>query len=191
MKLDYEKMNGLIPTIIQDEEGTVISLVYSNKESISKTLETRKVCRYSRQRKQVCMKGETSGNFQEFISVKKDCDNDALLYIVKQTGNGGCHTGNYSCFGEERKFSLNALYNKIAERGKSNDENSYTAKLFADENLLKRKLVEEAAEVITAKDKKELVWECADLCYFLFTIMAKNGITIKDLEKENGRRNNK
>jgi len=188
MKLDFEKMNNLIPTIIQDENGTVISLVYSNKESIAKTQKSRKVWKYSRQRQKTTMKGATSGNTQQILSIRKDCDNDALLYKVNQNGSGGCHTGKYTCFGEEKGFSLNELYNTIQSRIKNNTKNSYTAKLVNDELLLKRKLVEEAAEVITAKDKQNLIWECSDLIYFLFVIMAKEGISIQDIEKENEKR---
>jgi phosphoribosyl-AMP cyclohydrolase / phosphoribosyl-ATP pyrophosphohydrolase len=189
--LDFKKMNGLIPTIIQEKNGKVISLVYSNKESITKTIETKKVWKYSRQRKAVTMKGATSGNVQKLINIKTDCDNDALLYIINQTGTGGCHTGNYTCFGETKEFSLNDLYEKIEKRIKENSKDSNTSKIVKDELLLKRKLVEEAAEVITAKDKENLLWECSDLIYFLFVIMAKEGISIKDIEKENERRDKK
>jgi len=191
MKLDYDKMNGLIPTIIQEESGKVISLVYSNKESIAKTIKTKKAWKYSRQRKAVTMKGATSGNVQELISIRKDCDNDALLYTVKQIGTCGCHTGNYTCFGEEKEFSLQDLYEKISSRIKDPKEGSYTQKLVNDPLLLKRKLIEEAAEVITAKDKQNLIWECSDLIYFLFVIMSKERISIKDIEKENERRDKK
>jgi len=184
MKLDYDKMNGLIPTIIQEESGKVISLVYSNKESIAKTIKTKKAWKYSRQRKAVTMKGATS-------DIKTDCDNDALLYTVKQRGSCGCHTGSYTCFGEEKEFSLQELYNKISSRIKNPKEGSYTQKLVNDEMLLKRKLVEEAAEVITSKDKQNLIWECSDLIYFLFVIMSKEGISIEDIEKENERRDKK
>lgn len=189
MKLDYQKQNGLIPTIIQDTSERVISLVYSNKESIAKTLDTRKVWLFSRSRNGVFQKGATSGNVQELISIKKDCDNDTLLYIINQVGSGGCHQGTYSCFGIEKNFSLQDLYEKISQRIKNKDENSYTKKLVNDPLLLKRKLVEEAAEVITAKDQENLVWECSDLIYFLFVTMASNGISIEDIEKENEKRN--
>jgi len=189
MKLDYQKQNGLIPTIIQDTSERVISLVYSNKESIAKTLDTRKVWLFSRSRNGVFQKGATSGNVQELISIKKDCDNDTLLYIINQVGSGGCHQGTYSCFGGKKDFSLQDLYEKISQRIKNKDENSYTKKLVNDPLLLKRKLVEEAAEVITAKDQENLVWECSDLIYFLFVTMASNGISIEDIEKENEKRN--
>lgn len=188
MKLDYDKMNGLIPTILQEKNGTIISLIYSNKESLKKTINTRKVWKFSRKKNAVIMKGATSGNIQEFISLKKDCDSDALLMKIKQTGDCGCHTGNYTCFGEKKKFSLSDLYTEIIQKQKSNDKNSYTKKLINNELLLKRKLIEEAGEVITAKNKENLVWECSDLIYFLFVIMAKNKITIEDIEKENFRR---
>ena len=195
-EIDFEKMNELVPTIIQEKNGTVLSLVYSSKESLKKTIETRKVWIYSRSRKGVFQKGASSGNVQELIEVKTDCDKDSLLFIVNQKGNlsdgtgVACETGKYSCFGTEKKFDLNALYEKIALRAKSALEESYTKKLFKDELLLKRKLIEEAAEVITAKNKENLIWECSDLIYFLFVIMTKEGVNISDIEKENERRNN-
>ncbi|MDD3083726.1 MAG: phosphoribosyl-ATP diphosphatase [Candidatus ainarchaeum sp.] len=187
--IDFTKMNELIPTIIQ-ENNKIISLVYSNKESLEKTIKTKKVWLYSRSKKGVFMKGATSGNEQEIIEIKKDCDNDSLLFKIKQKENG-CHKGKYSCFGEKKEFSLQELYEKISDRIKNPKEGAYTSKLVKDEMLLKRKLVEEAAEVITTKNKEELIWECSDLIYFLFVIMVKEGITIKDIEKENDRRNKK
>ncbi|MFA6065354.1 MAG: phosphoribosyl-ATP diphosphatase [archaeon] len=194
--LDFEKQNNLIPTIIQEKNGTVLSLVYSSKESLAKTLETGKVWTCSRSRKGVFQKGATSGNVQELVEVKTDCDKDALVFMVKQKGNlpdgsgVACETGQYSCFGTEKKFDLQALYDKVLDRKKNSPEGSYTKKLFDDELLLKRKLIEESAEVITAKNKEELVWECADLLYFLFVIMANNGVSISEVEKENQRRDN-
>ena len=194
-EIEFEKMNNLVPTIIQEKNGIVLSLVYSNKESLEKSIKTGKVWSYSRSRSGVFQKGATSGNIQEIIEVKKDCDNDTLLFIVNQKGNlsdgtgVACETGQYSCFGTEKNFNLNALYDKVKSRVKNAPSESYTKKLLLDEGLLKRKLIEEAAEVITAKDKENLIWECSDLIYFLFVIMAKEGVTILDVEKENERRN--
>jgi len=188
-EIDFKKMEGLVPTIIQEENGTVLSLVYSNRESLEKSLETGKVWKYSRQRKKICMKGATSGNIQELKKIQMDCDSDALLCTVRQRGNAACHTGKYSCFGVKKRFNLGALYNKIEERKNNAPLESYTKKLFEDEMLLKRKLIEEAAEVITAKNKEELIWECADLIYFLFVVMVNSGVTIEEIEKENERRN--
>ncbi|MFA6269425.1 MAG: phosphoribosyl-ATP diphosphatase [archaeon] len=195
-EVDFEKMLGLVPTIIQEKNGVVLSLVYSSKESLAKSIDTKKVWTCSRSRKGVFMKGATSGNVQDLLCVKKDCDSDALLFVVNQKGNlpdgagVACETGKYSCFGNEKEFNLQALYEKIVSRKEGASESSYTKKLFNDSALLKRKLIEEAAEVITAKDKEELIWECSDLLYFLFVIMAKEGVTIKEIEKENERRDN-
>ena len=192
-EIDFEKNQGLVPTIIQEQNGTVLSLVYSTKYSLEKTIQTNIVWTYSRSRQGVFQKGATSGNIQKVQTILTDCDKDSLLFVVKQKRNA-CHKGNYSCFGIKKKFDFEELYQKILESGNSkkelNQSESYTSKLFNDEALLKRKLVEEAAEVITAKNKEELVWECADLLYFLFVIMAKEKITLEEIEKENQRRNN-
>lgn len=195
-KVDFEKQSNLVPTIIQEQNGVVLSLVYSSKESLEKSILSGTVFTCSRSRKGVFQKGATSGNIQELIEVKKDCDSDALLFLVKQKGtlpygNGvACETGSYSCFGVEKQFDLQALYEKILERKINAPQGSYTKKLFEDEALLKRKLIEEAAEVITSKNKSELIWECSDLIYFLFVIMANAGVTIEEIEKENERRDN-
>jgi phosphoribosyl-ATP pyrophosphohydrolase/phosphoribosyl-AMP cyclohydrolase len=186
-KINFNKSGGLVPTIIQDYNNQVISLVYSNKESLTNTIETKKVWRYSREQQKVIQVGSTSGNYQELISIKSDCDNDTLIFRVK-LAKVGCHTGTYTCFGDTKQFSLQDLYAKICSRINDSDSNSYTRKLLDDNLLLKRKLIEESAEVITAKNREELVWECSDLIYFLFVIMAKEGITIEDIENENLRR---
>lgn len=188
--LDFDKCNSLIPTIAQDQDGNVLTLAYSSKESLKKAIETEKAWYFSRSRNKLWMKGETSGNTQEIISIKTDCDNDSLIFTVKLNGPA-CHLGTYSCFkGINKNFNLEALYIKINERIKSQDEKSYTKSLVNDPEVLKRKLIEEAAEVITAKDKSQLIWEAADLIYFLFVILANKGITIEDIEKENKRRDN-
>jgi len=188
--LNFKKMNGLIPTIVKDKQGNILMLAYSSKESLKMAIEQKQGIYFSRSRNKLWIKGETSGNTQEIIEIKTDCDRDSLLFIVGQKGNA-CHLNRYSCFEEEKKFNLEALYKKIKERINSRDEKSYTFKLVKEPELLKRKLIEEAAEVITAKNKDELVWECADLLYFLLVIMAKEGISIEDIEKENLRRDGK
>ena len=187
-KIDFGKMNNMVPTVVQDEHGRVISLVYTSKESLAKTLETGLVWKQSRARGKACMKGATSGNTQELLAVRTDCDNDALLFTIRQKGSGGCHTGSYSCFGTEKGFTLKELFDKIESRKAGAQEGSYTAKLFADEKLLKRKLLEEAAELSLAETKEEVIWEATDLIYFAFAYMAKKKVTIEDIEKENKRR---
>ncbi len=189
-ELDFEKGKGLIPTVVKDIQGNVLMLAYSNKESLDRTIKTKKCWYFSRSRNELWFKGKTSGNTQEFIEIKTDCDNDSLLFIVKQKGNA-CHVNRYSCFEEEKIFDLEELYNKILSKIESEDNNSYTKKLIADKELLKRKLIEESAEVITAKNKEELIWECSDLIYFLLVYMAEAKITLEDIYKENERRDKK
>ncbi|OGH98101.1 MAG: hypothetical protein A2287_01875 [Candidatus Melainabacteria bacterium RIFOXYA12_FULL_32_12] len=178
--LDFKKGNGLIPTIAQDiNSKQVLMLAYSNKESIKKSMETGLATYFSRSRNALWTKGDTSGNTQKLITAKYDCDKDALLYTVDQKGVA-CHTGRYSCF-EDKEFNLKSLYNVLMERLKNLPEGSYTAKLFEDEMLLKRKINEEAFEVIHSRTKDELTWEVADLLYFVLTLMVKNDVTIDDL----------
>lgn len=178
--LDLKKGKGLIPTVVQDiHSKQVLMLAFSNRESIKKSLEKGKATYYSRSRESLWTKGETSGNTQKLINVKYDCDKDALLYKVEQTG-AACHTGQYSCF-EDREFDFSTLYSILHDRLKSMPEGSFTAKLFEDEMLLKRKINEEAFEVIQAKTKYELTWEIADLLYFILTLMVKNDVTLEDV----------
>jgi len=191
IKVDFDKIGGLVPTIVQEENGTVLSLVYSSKESLQKCIETNNVWRFSRAQKKVLKKGVTSGNVQEIVELKKDCDGDALLFVVKQKGNAACHTGEYSCFGKIDYFGVEKLYQQVLSSLNDTSRESYTKKLSLNEALLKRKLIEESAEVITAKNKDELIWECADLMYFLFVIMAKNGVTLQDIDGECTRRDEK
>lgn len=187
--LDFEKSKGLIPTIIQDEEGKVLMLAFSSKESLQKTFNSGRATYYSRSRKKLWTKGETSNNFQEVISVRYDCDRDALLFTVKQQ-NVACHLSKYSCFGD-KEFSLEELYSVIEERianPTNNFYNSYTSKIAANEELIKEKIKEESDEVINYKDRDNLIWEIADLTYFVMVLMAKNKVSLTDVKNELWRR---
>ncbi|MFW6283536.1 MAG: bifunctional phosphoribosyl-AMP cyclohydrolase/phosphoribosyl-ATP diphosphatase HisIE, partial [Minisyncoccales bacterium] len=181
--LDFEKSNGLIPTIVKDKKGKILMLAYSNRKSLLKTLESKNVWYFSRSRKKLWMKGETSGNYQELVNIKTDCDKDSLILTVKQTGKA-CHLGKYSCFGEGEDFGLKELYNIILRKINSEEEKSYTRKLAKNPELLKRKIIEEAGETITAQDKKSLIWECSDLFYFILVLMANKGVEINEVERE-------
>jgi phosphoribosyl-ATP pyrophosphohydrolase len=177
--LDFEKNNGIIPTIVQDTSGQVLMLAYSSKESVLKALKERSGIYYSRSKKRLWKKGETSGNYQELIRINIDCDKDALLFTVKQK-NIACHTGRYSCF-EEKEFSFERLFEIIeSKKGKK----TFTGSLFKDDALLKKKILEEASEVANFRDKDNLKWEVADLLYFIFILMEKNKLELKNIENE-------
>lgn len=178
--LDFQKQNGLIPTIVQDfETKQVLMLAYSNRESVVKSLKTGQATYFSRSRQELWTKGLTSGNTQELVTARFDCDQDTLLYKVKQNGNA-CHLERFSCF-EDRDFSIIELYNLLLDRLEKLPEGSFTTKLFKDEFFLKRKIMEEAFETVNFEQGDGLGWEVSDLVYFLLTYMAKNGITPRDI----------
>lgn len=178
--LDFQKQGGLIPTIVQDAESKqVLMLAYSNRESVEKSLKTGQATYFSRSRQELWTKGLTSGNTQELITARFDCDQDTLLYKVQQNGNA-CHLERFSCF-EDKDFSILELYNLLLDRLEKLPEGSFTTKLFKDEFLLKRKIMEEAFETVNHEQGDGLGWEVSDLVYFVLTYMAKNGITPQDV----------
>lgn len=185
--------NGLIPCIVQDyETKKVLTLAYMNAESIAITLEKKLTCFYSRSRKKLWLKGETSGNYQHLVSLTADCDGDALLAVVKKDGPA-CHKGTDSCFetpvyGEKNDFSLTELYKLLVERNEKRPQNSYTTYLFekGEEKILK-KVGEECTEVVIAamkKDNRETIFEISDLAYHLLVLMTARGITPDEILKE-------
>ncbi|MCK5040439.1 MAG: bifunctional phosphoribosyl-AMP cyclohydrolase/phosphoribosyl-ATP diphosphatase HisIE [Candidatus Aenigmarchaeota archaeon] len=187
--LDFNKTNGLIPTIVQDEANQVLMLAYSSRESLKQALKKQKGIYYSRSRKQLWRKGETSGNTQQLLNVKYDCDKDTLLFRVRQSGVA-CHKGSYSCFGaENREFNLKELYGCIKDRVNKPRKGSYTSLVSRDEKSIKEKIKEESGEVLNYTDKDNLIWEIADLTYFILVLMAKKNIAIEDVINElEGRR---
>lgn len=186
--MDFENNKGLVPTIVQDEGGQVLMLAFSSPASLAQALSSRQGVYYSRSRKSIWRKGETSGNTQELLNARFDCDRDSLLFTVRQK-NFACHTGAYSCF-SEKKFGLQELYDVIAERIRNPRAGSYTSRLALGSALLRAKLLEECNEVLEAdeKDKANLVWELADLLYFTSVLMASNNISFRQVEKELWRR---
>nr|WP_291583218.1 bifunctional phosphoribosyl-AMP cyclohydrolase/phosphoribosyl-ATP diphosphatase HisIE [Clostridium sp. UBA6640] len=186
---------GLVPAIVQDvNTNKVLMLAYMNKESIKKTLEERIAYYYSRSRKKLWKKGETSGNIQKIKGFYYDCDKDTILILVEQVGVA-CHTGNYSCFfnevikeENESEDMLQLLYSTIQDRKNNPKEDSYTNYLFEKglDKILK-KVGEEASEVIIGaknKDKNELTYEISDLVYHLLVLMINEEVTIKDVKNE-------
>ncbi len=197
--MEWEKMNGLIPQIIQDEDGKILTLGYTNEETLTKTFETGLVHYFSRSKGRVRMKGETSGNYQKLKRVSTDCDNDALLLTVEQVGNA-CHTGNYSCFesgveimqNEIPDYSLavlKELEETIEMRKKDGSEGSYTSYLFKEgKEKIYKKFGEEAVEILVAESKKQTVYETADMIYHLLVLLNYNDIRLEEVMAELGRR---
>ncbi len=182
--------NGLIPAIVQDRwSKEVLTLAYMNRESLELSIREGRTCFYSRSRKCLWRKGESSGNVQRIASIRADCDGDALVVEVDREGPA-CHTGADSCFFNtiqevEPPFSLDALYLLIQGRKASPQPGSYTSYLFekGPDKILK-KIGEECAEVLIAGkggDRAETVFEISDLTYHLLVLMVEMGITPKDV----------
>ena len=190
-------IEGLIPAIVQDfYTGRVLMLAYVNQESYDYMLKNRETCFWSRSRGKLWHKGETSGNVQKIKHIAFDCDNDTLLLQVEQTGSGACHTGSYSCFGEENgEFDvLNGVFAQIVDRSANPREKSYTNYLLdAGVDKICKKIGEEAAETIIAAkngDKPALFGEISDLAYHLLVMMFINGVTPRDITTELAKRHN-
>ena len=175
----------LLPTIVQDQAGQVLMLGYSNRDSLKEAYSGGLMCFYSRSRKELWRKGDTSGNVQKLIRMRADCDRDAILVTVDQK-NAACHTNWYSCFGEE-KFGLQSLQRTIASRFENSPPGSYTAKL-ASGDLLYQKIMEEAQEVIEAREREHIIWEAADLMFFLSALLTRNDIAVEEVLSELRRR---
>ena len=186
---------GLIPAIVVDAiTKKVLTLAYMNEESLKISMEKGLTCFYSRSRNELWLKGETSGNYQHIVSITADCDNDALVVMVEKDGPA-CHTGTDSCFTKElwesdelKEFSYEGLLELIKGRKTEKKEVSYTTYLFEKglDKILK-KIGEECTEVIIAAkadDKKETIYEIADLCYHVMVLMIEAGISLEDIHKE-------
>lgn len=187
---------GLIPAVVQDAvNGRVLTVAYMNRESIEISMKEGRTCFFSRSRQEMWRKGETSGNFQHIVSMTADCDKDALLVKVEKDGPA-CHLGNESCFhdnmlwesDELSEFTLEGLYQLLEGRMKDKPEGSYTTYLFEKgiDKILK-KVGEECTEVIIAgkaDDKKETVYEIADLAYHIMVMMVQMGISVEDVHRE-------
>ena len=192
--LKYDE-NGLIPAVVVDAHSKkVLTVAYMNKESLKISMEKGLTCFYSRSRKELWLKGETSGNYQHIVSITADCDMDALTVVVEKDGPA-CHTGTDSCFtnlvyqAEDRhEFCIEGLYDLLVGRKQDKPQGSYTTYLFEKgiDKILK-KVGEECTEVIIAgkaDDKKETVYEIADLAYHVMVLMVQMGISVEDIKKE-------
>lgn len=186
---------GLIPAIVVDAiTKKVLTLAYMNKESLKISMEKGLTCFYSRSREELWLKGETSGNYQHIVSITADCDKDALTVLVEKDGPA-CHLGNDSCFenpvfesDELHEFSLEGLVKLIEGRKTDKKEGSYTTYLFEKgRDKILKKVGEECTEVIIAAkgdDKRETVYEIADLAYHTLVLMIEMGISLEDIHRE-------
>lgn len=185
----------LVPVVVQDvKNNNVLMLAYMNDEALELTKKTGYMHYWSRSRNAIWKKGETSGNVQKCVELMTDCDGDAILARVEQTGVA-CHTGTYSCFSKDpirQQDIITALWRVFDERKANPSDSSYTCKLFKNRNLLLKKIAEESSEVmIAAKDKsrKELIYEAGDLMYHLMVLLYDEGISMDEIHAElEGRR---
>ena len=207
-KIDFEKQDGMIPVITQDNEtNEVLMLAYMNKEAVELTLSTNYAHYFSRSKQRIWKKGESSNHTQEIVSIMMDCDNDTLLLKVKQNGVA-CHTGRKSCFFTDVKTGdtnsevevdttaaygvIDTLYHTIQDRKNDDPTKSYTAKLLSGkQNSMLKKIVEEAGEFTFAvkdNDTEEIIYEGADLMYHCLVALASKNISPDRIKQELARR---
>ena len=192
MDINFEKQNGLVPAIIQDNvTRNVLMLGFMNEEAYKKTLMTKRVTFYSRSRKCLWTKGETSGNYLELVSMKVDCDNDTLLIRAIPHGPT-CHTGNDTCWGEKNDKNpvmfLNELQDFINKRHEEMPEGSYTTSLFKDGiERIAQKVGEEALETVieaVTGNNDRIIYESSDMLYHLIVLLTQRGIRIEQVISE-------
>ncbi|MBS7655100.1 bifunctional phosphoribosyl-AMP cyclohydrolase/phosphoribosyl-ATP diphosphatase HisIE [Candidatus Bathyarchaeota archaeon] len=197
-KVDFKKMNGLVPVVVQDKDSEkVLMQAFMNEEALKLTLKTGKMHYWSRTKRRVWLKGEESGHYSIVENVILDCDNDAILFKVHQIGVC-CHTGEESCF-HNSPFSLEGkgvvngrflekIYEVIVERIENFNEKSYVSKLSSEgEDAILQKIGEEAFELVLASkksDEKEVVFEASDLIFHVLILLANKGISLKKIFKE-------
>lgn len=185
--IDFDKSNGLIPAIVQDDSTKqVLMLGYMNKQALDATKNTGNVTFYSRSKKRLWTKGEESGNFLEVVKISEDCDHDTILIQASPKGPT-CHSGSVSCFGDE-EFSLKILGKDIIKRANASPKESYTARLVkGGVKATGSKVTEEAEEVVRAagkETKQRVIEESADLFYHALVLMLIRDVTLDDVETE-------
>lgn len=196
--LRFDK-DGLIPAIVIDSlSKRVLTLAYMNRESLEISIEKKRTCFWSRSRGELWLKGESSGNYQNIVSITADCDRDALLVSVEPQGPA-CHLGGASCFEDElwvnnakSEFSIDGLMELLLDRKRTLPQGSYTTYLFEKglDKILK-KVGEESTEVIIGAksgDKSELIYEIADLTYHIMVLMASENVSLEEIRRELGSR---
>jgi phosphoribosyl-ATP pyrophosphohydrolase/phosphoribosyl-AMP cyclohydrolase len=176
---------ALIPVIAQSPDGQVLMTGFADREALAETFKRGMLCFHSRTRNRLWMKGEHSGNTLRLLRLRADCDRDALLAVVEPAGPV-CHTGGWSCFGTNRRYTWEYLQSLIAGRLRNPAPDSYTATL--DDGLVREKIMEEAEELCTAKTRDEKIWEAADLLYFATVLLTREKVTVEEVLNELERR---
>lgn len=179
-KAKSDRPDGLLTTLVTDERGVSLGLVYSNEESVAESLRSGRGVYHSRKRG-LWRKGDTSGDWQELVRMDFDCDNDCLRVVARQQGHGFCHLQTATCFGDYR--GLSKLQKTLQGRKRSAPEGSYTARLFNDSKMLNAKIMEEAAELCEATSKEDIAAEAADVLYFALTKATAAGVSLEDIER--------
>lgn len=175
-----DRPDGLFTTLVTDERGIALGLVYSNEESVAESLRSGRGVYHSRKRG-LWRKGDTSGDWQELVRIEADCDQDCLYFVVRQQGVGFCHLQTATCFGQYR--GLSKLQKTLQSRKRSAPEGSYSARLFSDPNMVHAKIMEEAAELCEAQSKEDIAAEAADVLYFTLAKATAAGVTLEDIER--------
>lgn len=181
-----DRPDGLVPTVIVDERGVALGLVYSDRESVRRAVDERRGIYRSRTRG-LWIKGDTSGDTQELLKVDWDCDRDCLRFTVRQAGRGNCHLGTRSCWGG-RESGLGALERRIRVQADGEDTRSYTRRLLAEPGLLDAKLREEIQELIAAQGSEHVAAEAADVMFFVMAALRRAGVQLERVEAELDRR---
>ncbi len=184
--LRTDRPDGLWPTVVCDEHGVALGLVYSSAESLAAAVDERRGIYWSRSRNRLWRKGETAGATQELLRIDADCDRDALRFTVRQAGSGFCHLDTRTCWGADH--GLGALERRLIDRISNPVSDSYTDRLVRDPALLAAKLAEEAGELAEASSAADIAWEAADVLYFTLTTLAARGVPLKRAIEELDRR---
>ncbi|KAI9751732.1 MAG: imidazoleglycerol-phosphate dehydratase, partial [Chaenotheca gracillima] len=180
LNVKSDRPDGLLSTVVTDERGVALGLVYSTPQSVQESLKTGRGVYHSRKRG-LWYKGESSGDIQELVRIQVDCDSDCLRFVVRQKGRGFCHLATPTCFGQYD--GLSRLQQTLVSRKASAPEGSYTSRLFSSPPLLKAKIMEEAEELCDATTKEDIAFEAADLIYFALTKCIGAGVSLEDVER--------
>lgn len=181
--LDFEKTSGLVPVVVQDTAGQVLSLMHTNREAVLMSVQTGMATYWSAGQGKTFTKGQSSGNTQDVITVRPDCTRGALLFTVEPTGPS-CHLGRYSCF-DEMSYNLHRIEQLMRDRKSREDpRKSYTQLMLADRRAIKQRIQEEAESLVKAGNSDEVLWETADLLYFVLLNLVNEDLSMDDVNRE-------